>query len=150
MAFKDQMGEHGNGQQSFLDNLYVRIRWGLRGRTQPVPPPMAATGFAALALGHARPLPLRPTSCFAVPLPRAFPWRPRGMAAASSMGGEPPRRPSAEPLRSTAPAPKRQRLSDAGTGTEGDPDDKEATLAREAWADRVTSMGGGHRAFSSK
>ena len=72
MAFQ-LSGEAGNYDKTDYFGLLVsRLRWGIK--EQPSRrPPLFSTGFVGLARGHVGPLPLRPVSAFASPIPRVLP-----------------------------------------------------------------------------
>ena len=74
--------EHGESGYAIV-RMYLRLRWGIKGARPPAPP-MMSSGFCALAFGNAWALPMRPTSCFGGPLPRAFPWQSARVAAGGS------------------------------------------------------------------
>ena len=136
MAFNDQ-GEHENAVQ--FDNLYIRLRWAMGGRSRPRPPPMA-TGFAAVASGHSLSMPLRSPTAFGTPLPKAFPWlRPSGPGPSLPRSSAPIPPPTPPPL--VERPTKRPRVRAQQAGEADDPDDKAREVALESWAHLVTSMG---------
>ena len=144
MAF-EETGENGNAYRS-IDELYIRLRWGIR-EARPRPPLPMSSGFVALATGHARPLPLRPGSAFGTQLPRAFPWlRPGSVPPAPPMVAVAASSTSAGQLVHERPTKRRRDLIPEA-GSAEDPEDKARTDALEAWANLVSTMEGASTLF---